>query len=41
MRIRQIVEAAERGKTLGGFPIKVLNVEHGPMEMPSNMVTIP
>jgi hypothetical protein len=29
MRIRQIVEAAERGRTLGGFPIKVLNVEQG------------
>ena len=29
MKIRQIVEAAERGRTLGGFPIKVLNVEHG------------
>jgi hypothetical protein len=29
MRIRQIVEAAERGPTLGGFPIKVLHVEHG------------
>ena len=29
MKIRQIVEAAERGRTLGGIPIKVLNVEHG------------
>ena len=27
MRIRQIVEAAERGTTLGGFPVTVLDIE--------------
>lgn len=27
MKIRQIVEAAERGKTLGGFPVTVLDIE--------------
>ena len=27
MRIRQIVEAAERGPTLGGFPVTVLDIE--------------
>lgn len=27
MRIRQIIEAAERGTTLGGFPVTVLDIE--------------